>query len=107
MAGRFVALELAEMASKGELLLVGERLVAKHQDGVALHGRIDRLRVGRGQWGAAFDAADLGGECAWNLTDDDRHAKPPCGLSGRRSSQSAREDARLTDLVGSPARWYT
>jgi hypothetical protein len=66
VAGRFVAFEFAEMAGKGKLLLVGERLFAKHQDGVALHGRIDRLRDGLSQWGAAFDAADLGGERAWN-----------------------------------------
>ena len=66
VAGRFVALEFAEMTGKGELLLVGERPIAKHQDGVALHGRIDRLRIGLSQWGAAFDAADLGGERAWN-----------------------------------------
>jgi hypothetical protein len=88
VAGRFVALELAELARKGELLLVGERLLAKHQDGVALHGRIDRVRVERSQLGAAFDAADLRGECAWNPTNDDRHAKPPCGLSGRCSLQA-------------------
>jgi len=41
------ALDLAEIAAEGELLLVGDRLVVEHQHGVAIHPRLDqRRRVG-------------------------------------------------------------
>ena len=41
MARGFVALKFAELAREGELLLVRQRLLAKDEDGVPLHRRVD------------------------------------------------------------------
>ncbi len=41
MAGGLVALKLAELAREGELLLVRQRLVAKDEDGVPIHGGVN------------------------------------------------------------------
>ena len=48
VAGRFVALELAEMAGEDELLLVGQRLVVKNEDAMVVHACVDRGDVWRG-----------------------------------------------------------
>src|ERR1051326_3850965 len=42
VARRAVSLQLAKMPRKGELLVIGDALVAKHQHGVAVHPSFDR-----------------------------------------------------------------
>ena len=82
-----------EPLGEGELLLVGERLVAEHEDRVRVHAGADlgeRLGVGHLP---QVDRADLGGERGMERAEPEGHARhPPCdgavgspvGLGGTR-----------------------
>jgi len=75
MAGRLVALQLAEMPGERDLLRVAEILVAEHQHGVAVHAGLDRGDlVGRERLGTV-DTADLTGKGRVELIDRDRHPR--------------------------------
>jgi len=67
------ALDLAEIAAEGELLLVGDRLVVEYQDGVAVHGSLDRRRLLGGERLAQIDAVDLADEDRMDLPNGDAH----------------------------------
>src|SRR5262249_28054627 len=45
VTGALVALQRAELEGERDLLLVGDRLIAKHEHGVPIHPRLDREHV--------------------------------------------------------------
>ena len=69
VAKRVVALELAKMPGKIDLLLIAERLVAEHQHRVLVHAGLDCRCFRRGQRFAAIDAGDLRAELRANRLD--------------------------------------
>ena len=73
MTRRAVGLELAEMAGEGELLVVGDRLIAEHQHGVAVHAGLDRGDLVAREGTAVIDAADLADKHRMQRPDRDRH----------------------------------
>ena len=73
VAAGAVALQLAELAREGELLLVGDVLVAEHQHGVLVHAGLDRRDVVAPERLAAIDAGDLGGEAGTQGMQRYRH----------------------------------
>ena len=70
----FVALEVAELAREGELLLIRERLVAKDEDRMTLHRCVDAGDIRIRERLGAIDAADGAGECIGHLRNDNGHA---------------------------------
>ncbi len=67
------ALDLAEIAAEGELLLVGDVLIVEHQHGIAVHPRLDRRRLVRREGLAQIDARDLADEHRMDLSNGDAH----------------------------------
>jgi hypothetical protein len=70
-----------ETLGEVELLLVGEILVAEHQDGVHVHAGADRLEGGAIMHLAQVDRAHFAGEAGRERRDGDGHG---CGLDGER-----------------------
>src|SRR5438067_3944586 len=68
-----VRLQLAEMAGEGELLVVGDRLVAEHQHRVTVHAGFDRGDLVRAERLAAIDAGYLADEHRMQWADRDGH----------------------------------
>src|ERR1700761_3774464 len=62
MAARLVVLQFAELLGKGELLFVGDVLVAEHQHGIFVHPGFDGVNLISGLWLAAIDTRNLGGK---------------------------------------------
>src|SRR5262245_48717003 len=74
VAGRGIALELAEVLGKDELLLVREILATKDEDGVGIHPGLDRRDLGGVDRPGDVDAGHLAGERAAERADRDRHS---------------------------------
>ena len=66
-------LQLAEIAAELELLFVGQRLVAEHQHGVAVHAGLDRGNLFPAQRLRNVDAGHLADEDRMDRTDADAH----------------------------------
>ena len=66
-------LQFAEIAAEFELLFVGQGLVGKHQDGIAVHARFDRRHLVARERPRDVDAGHLADEDRMNLTDADVH----------------------------------
>jgi hypothetical protein len=64
-----------EPLREGELLRIGERLVAEHQDGVGVHPRSDGRERPDIVHRAQVDGADLGGEERVERTEGQGHAR--------------------------------
>ena len=56
---RGVELDLAEARGEGDLLGVGQRLIAEHQHGIAVHAGMDRRRARLIERGREIDVLDL------------------------------------------------
>src|SRR6516162_1275719 len=69
MPRRIVIFELPEMARKGDLLLVGEVLVAKDEQGIFVHAGFDRIDLARAERLAAIDTRNLSGKYRVEWTD--------------------------------------
>ena len=89
VASGVVALELAKMPGKVDLLLIAERLIAEHEHRVLVHAGLDRRCFGRRQRFAAIDAGDLCAELRANRIElispshalpmvNSRQAQPEC-----------------------------
>ena len=77
--GRRIILERAELAGKGELLLVTERLVAEHQHSIGVHACFDRCDFVRVERPAAIDGGNLAGKARSERADRYRHVvSAPC-----------------------------
>ena len=72
-AGR--VLDLAEIAREGDLLLVGDVLIVKHEDGVAVHPGLDRRDLVRGQRPTQIDPGHFADKHRMNLADRNGHRK--------------------------------
>jgi len=67
----------AEVARKGDLLLVDQFLVAEHHDRITVDRILDGLPVGRAQRLCHIDAADLGDEVGMHWRNGDAHDRLP------------------------------
>jgi hypothetical protein len=70
-AGR--VLDLAEIAGEGDLLLVGDGLVVKDQDGVTVHPGLDRRDLVARQGLPQIHPRDLADENRMDLANGDSH----------------------------------
>src|SRR6516165_11564982 len=77
MSGRRVALELAEVAGEGELLLVGDVLLAEHKNGVLVHAGLDRRHFHGAERATAVDPGDLPDKHRMQRTDRNGHGGLP------------------------------
>ena len=84
MPRRAVCLQFAEMAGEGELLVIGDRLLAEHQHGVTVHAVFDRRDLACVERVAAIDAGDLADEHRMQRPDRYGHAGYPAKPSANR-----------------------
>ena len=66
-------LEAAEVGAEHHLLLVGEPLIAEHEDGVLVHAGLDSSDLGLADRLGDVDAGHLAGEARRHSADGDRH----------------------------------
>ena len=78
---RFVAIELAEAAAEGDVLLARDLLVAEQQDAALEEGAVDLVELGVAERLGEIDALDLGAQGMAQRTERKRHGDPFYGLS--------------------------
>ena len=70
-------LDRAEIAGEGQLLLVGEALVAQHQHGAAIHPRLDRRHLLARQRLRRVDPRQFAGKTGMERADGEGHERTP------------------------------
>ena len=70
-------LQFAEIGAEGHLLLIGQRLTRKGQNGEFVHAAFDRRDLIRGDGLADIDAGDFADKTGLNRADVDRHERNP------------------------------
>ena len=102
--GGRIALELAEMAGEGDLLFVGDVLLAEDENGVLVHAGLDRGDLLGAERLAAVDPGDLSGEHRMQRADRNGHggsfrAIGSCHRTMCATSHLDRWPIRLADKI--------